>query len=261
MFRELPIATMARNTSHVFVLIPGSFSPPSFYEKLVPLLAADGFGVHVVELPSVTDGTKAATDMYADAAHINAMIGRLADEGKCVSLVANSYGGLPSTQAAEGLSRAERERDGKPGYLNGIVYLSAFLVPTGETIKSTMGEKLPQQEASPTGHLSMEADATGPYVFNHLESNAQMHYAQQLRCHSAQTFEDPLTYAGYNHVPAFYVLCSDDRVIPLELQKQMVAKAREKGTVVEEVDIYSDHCPMISHPKEVRDILSRFVRR
>src|SRR5690606_41993796 len=52
----------------------------------------------------------------------------LVNQDKDVVLVANSYGGVPSSEAAFGLGKAERQAQGKQGGLIHLVFLSSFVL-------------------------------------------------------------------------------------------------------------------------------------
>ena len=193
--------------------------------------------------------------MYEDAEEINKIINRLADEGKDVILVCNSYGGIPSTEGTKGTSRAERMSCGRSGGLIGIVYLSAFVARIGQCVRDIMGARMPEQEVSSNGYMSMDPEAAVNFIFAHLGPEDRTLYGRRFRNHCARTFSDGLTYPGYMKVPSTYVLCSDDPVIPPELQNEMIKSALAQDAEMVVQEIYSDHCPMVTHPEEVAKIL------
>ncbi|MFW1494741.1 alpha/beta fold hydrolase, partial [Vibrio parahaemolyticus] len=83
-------------------------------------LRGRGFAVDAVALPSI--GSTA--DMYADAAAITQYLD--AADGP-VTLVAHSYGGIPTTQAGNHPAVAQ------------IVYVAAFALDAGETLQQAVG--------------------------------------------------------------------------------------------------------------------------
>ncbi|KAL4733316.1 Alpha/beta hydrolase fold-1 [Aspergillus similis] len=254
--------TMSRSESDtVFVLVPGSFSPPSFYDKVTPLLNARGYATYSTALKSVNNAEGPVVTMYEDADHIHKTIAGLADQGKWVILAVNSYGGIPGTQAVQGLSKAERAASGKPGALVGIVYLSSFIAEEGDCVNRIMAGRMPASTQTPTDYLSLDPRNDAEYIFSHIDHAEKAEYANRLEKHSARTFNDPLTYPGYRFVPATYLICTDDNVIPKELQKSMIDAANLKGAAIETRELHSDHCPMISHPVEVVEILLEAAER
>lgn len=119
------------------VIVPGSFSPTSFYDTFISKLSAYGYNAVAVALPSV--GGKTVTDMRDDAVAVRKVTSKLIDEGKNVVLVSHSYGGLPATESAEGLSKKEREASGETGGISALLYVTALLVAPGESLADVMG--------------------------------------------------------------------------------------------------------------------------
>lgn len=123
------------------VIVPGSFSPPEFYDKFVGQLSKHGYDGVAISLPSV-GGKKPAT-MEDDAAAIAKVTSKLADEGKDVILVSHSYGGIPASESAKGLSRKERQESGKKGGISALLYVTALVVAEGASLGTTMGDAVP----------------------------------------------------------------------------------------------------------------------
>lgn len=238
-----------------FVLVPPSFSPASFYDRVVPLLRRKGYAAYPTDLKSVNDGKGATVSMYEDATEISSVIARLADQGKGVVLVANSYGGIPATQSAKGFSIAERKADSKPGALVSIIYLSSFIAPDGGCINDLMADRMPENTKKPVDYQTMDPKTDAEYIFTHLSDAEKADYAYRLKRHSSRTFDDRLTYTGYVHVPSTYVIATDDMVITTDFAKNMVNAANAKGANIVVKEMHSDHCPMISHPEDVVEIL------
>jgi len=69
--------------------------------------------------------------------------------------------------------------------------------------------------------------------------------------HSAQSFGNELTYAGYKDIPASYLLCEEDKAGPPDFQREMIAMIEEaSGRKVDLTSIKSGHCPNLSAEKE-----------
>lgn len=151
--------------SVVFVLCLGSFSPASYYHKVSAILEKKSYRAYETDLLSVNDGTGLSVSMYEDAAHMNSVIANLADHGKKVVLACNSYSGIPGTESAKGLSRAERGAAGKLGALIGIVYLSSFVATVGSSINQLMEGRMPEATMATTTYLSLDPKTDGEYVF------------------------------------------------------------------------------------------------
>ncbi|KAH7350439.1 Alpha/beta hydrolase fold-1 [Pyrenochaeta sp. MPI-SDFR-AT-0127] len=239
----------------VFVLVPPSFSPASFYDRVVPLLEKKGYASLLVELKSVNDGQGLTVSMYEDAGAIRSAIMPLVDQGKGVVLVANSYGGIPATEATKGFSLAERKALSKPGAIIGIVYMASFIASEGGCINQLMVGRMPENTQKLVDYQTMDPRTDAQYIFTHLNQADKDEYASRLMKHCSRTFDDPLTYPGYLHIPATYIICTDDIVLPEDFQSTMISAANAKGADIVTKKIHADHCPMISHPAEVVDVL------
>jgi pimeloyl-ACP methyl ester carboxylesterase len=116
----------------VILIVPGGFTPPEAYTNIVSRVVEAGHAIEALHLPSIGYKTNIPGTMQDDAAFVASEITKHADEGKDVILVAHSYGGLPATESTKGLSKVDRERQGKPGGLVRLAYISCVILPVGE---------------------------------------------------------------------------------------------------------------------------------
>ena len=63
---------------------------------------------------------------------------KLVDEGKDVVMIAHSYGGSPMSQCTKGLSKTEREAEGKEGGIVRLAYMTALVPGLGMTSAEIM---------------------------------------------------------------------------------------------------------------------------
>ncbi len=120
------------------VLIPGAWHTGECYDLIIPPLKSAGYHVTALTLPSV--GAEPPLESFdEDVALIHGTVERLADAGKDGIVVMHSYGGLPGSEAMEGLSREDRKQKGLDGGVVGLVYLCAWMVPEGESVFSSGG--------------------------------------------------------------------------------------------------------------------------
>jgi alpha-beta hydrolase superfamily lysophospholipase len=119
------------------LFIPGSFALPEFYDPVVNAVAAKGYEIRALHLPSV--GLKTGPregeppTMYDDATFIAKETEKLADEGKNVIIVAHSYGAVPATESTKGLGKEERQTQGKKGGIVKLAYMTALVPAVGIT--------------------------------------------------------------------------------------------------------------------------------
>jgi len=89
------------------VIVPGSFSPPSFYAAVAENLRRNGYEAIVGALVSASRVPPApAATMDEDAVYFRGIVSGLADEGKDVVILTHSYGGVVGTEAAQGYAKA-----------------------------------------------------------------------------------------------------------------------------------------------------------
>lgn len=139
------------------VFVPGSFAQPSLYDDLLKPLQSQGHDIHAVDLPTVFpkegETPDTLTTMYDDAKAIAAKVAELADAGKHIIIAAHSYGGIPATESVRGLSKQARQKEGKPGGVIRLAYLTCLVPDEGQA----GGEML----ASKTENLiDMKADVS-----------------------------------------------------------------------------------------------------
>lgn len=90
--------------------------------------------------------------------------------------------------------------------------------------------------------------------FSDLPKEEQLQWQSRFALHSAVSFTNPLTYAGYKDVPVSYLLCEDDLVIPADWQRKEIEMIEaETGRKVDITSIKSGHCPTVKHLDEVVD--------
>lgn len=120
----------------VFVVTPGAWHPAHTADLLVNQLKAAGYeaqaaGLKTVgsELPQSADVDYLRNEVYLP----------LIDSGKDVVAVLHSYGGFPGSSAIQGLGK--KDRQGKPGGILGIIYISAFIPQPGVSLLACLGGK------------------------------------------------------------------------------------------------------------------------
>ena len=68
------------------------------------------------------------------------------------------------------------------------------------------------------------------------------------------TLGEPSGPPAWRTLPSWYLVASQDRVIPPEAERAMAARA---GSTTVEID--SSHVAMISHPDEVADLIKQAI--
>ena len=221
---------MAKVSNIVFV--HGAWANSSAWDKVLPLVEAAGLKGTAVSL--------ALASLPDDAATVKRALELI--DGP-VLLVGHSYGGSVITEA------------GSDPKVAGLVYVAAFAPDAGESAGS-LGAGGP-----PTRLLEVvRPDAHG--FFKLTREGVDEVFAQDLTAaERALIFatQNPLagaalggeiTKPAWKQKPSWYLRASEDHTIHPELQNTM--SARMGATTV---SVASSHLPMLSHPKDVADLI------
>lgn len=102
--------------------------------------------------------------------------------------------------------------------------------------------------------MSHDPALSAPIIFSDLPKDEGEAWMRKFPTHSAASFAGALTYAGYKGVPVSYLVCEDDKCIPVKNQREgieVIEKA--SGKKVEVTSITSGHCPNATQPQKVVD--------
>ncbi|KAI0908724.1 Alpha/beta hydrolase fold-1 [Ustulina deusta] len=247
-----------------FLLATGSFVPAPFYDDLVDRMRAHGYDMKALQLPTVGLAPGQGRDtppatMYDDAALIAKEVESLADTGREIILVGHSYGGMPATESTKGLSVQERQKEGKKGGIVRLAYKTVLLTSPGHSASEVLAPE-PKDEPSKMqldekGWLRLaDAEHSAATCFSDLPREDGLRYHAQFALHSAVSFANPLTYAGYKDVPVSYLVCENDLVIPQETQRREIEMIEtETGNKVDVTSIEAGHCPNLGALDKVVD--------
>ncbi|KAL1847795.1 hypothetical protein Daus18300_013837 [Diaporthe australafricana] len=236
------------------LLVPGGLSAASMYDPVVEELTKRGYEARGVPLPTVrlhteTGPVREPPTMYEDAGFIASQAEALADAGRDVIIVSQSYGGVPSTESVRAVSKAARRKLGKPGGVVRLAYASSLVPELGIAANEVLRNR-PRAEG-----LSVEMDMDAARLMvPELSEEEGVRLASGLCYHSSTSFTNPLTYAGYKDVAVSYLLCENDIVIPPESQTDMIELVeRESGKMVDVTKVQAGHAPNLVAFKEFVD--------
>ncbi|MFF1905949.1 alpha/beta hydrolase [Kitasatospora sp. NPDC058218] len=165
----------------------------------------------------------------------------LLDSDEPTVVVAHSYGGIVTAEAAAGV-----------GAVRHLVLVSSYLPEVGQSL-SDFGD------GSPAPFLDVDADAGTFGVRPELlvdtflqdcDPEVQAQAADHLARQSVRVTGQPVAAAAWRQVPSTYLVCVRDRGTPPRLQREF---ARRAGRVVE---LDAGHHPFLSRPAAVRDLLT-----
>jgi pimeloyl-ACP methyl ester carboxylesterase len=220
-------SVQARNV----VLIHGAWADGSSWSKVIPRLQAAGLNVTAVQNPltSLEDSVAATRRALA------------LQEGPTV-LVAHSWGGTVLSET------------GVDPKVTALVYVAARAPDAGEDFVALSG-KYPAgavragiQEHD--GFTRLSEDSFLKYFANGVErKEAKVLYAVQEPT-AASLFGGRTTAAAWHTKPSFYAVSKRDQTINPELER-FLAKRMNATTV----ELDAGHLSLVSHPKEVADLI------
>ncbi|KAJ7325854.1 Alpha/beta hydrolase fold-1 [Mycena albidolilacea] len=233
------------------ILIPASFSPLSLYTAVTTDLESHGYTVHGVELQTV--GRRATLpSMYDDAAVVAAVASELAEARKDIVLVAHSYGGLVACEAAKGLAKRVREREGKEGGIARIVFVAAVVPGEGESLMDLKDD----------GYFVIDVARYAEKSYSDVPLDEALSWASQMREHAAASLQQKLTYAAYKDISVAYLVCEEDRAIVPELQNSfIVAMESQMGEMrVDRHSVKSGHHINASQPAVMAETIENCTK-
>lgn len=220
------------------ILVHGAWVGGWEFASSIPGLAQHGFTVETVELPS----TGSTASLAADAAAVAEALDRAPAP---VLLVGHSYGGVPVTQA------------GTHPAVAGLVYVAAFALDEGESVRSALGGAFPPGWHVENGqiHLGATREERIGIVSADLPPDAPRAAAEQVadlfRPQSLAALSDPLTAVAWSTTPSWYVLTENDVLVPPELQQALADRA---GADV--IRVATGHAPFQEDPAGFIDVIA-----
>lgn len=86
--------------------------------------------------------------------------------------------------------------------------------------------------------------ATAAIILTKIPLEESEPLVKQFARHSAPSFADKLTYAGYKDIPVSYLFCEEDKCVTVEVQQAEIDMIeKESGRKVNVTRIAADHCP------------------
>jgi pimeloyl-ACP methyl ester carboxylesterase len=216
------------------VLVHGGFVDGSGWRPVYDLLTQDGHRVAVVQNPTVSlPGDAAATRLILDAHH-----------GPIV-LAGHSYGGAVITEA------------GTHPNVAALVYISAFAPDKDESVNTLIagfpaGGPQPPILPPNDGFLFLDRDKFHASFAADLPAGLAAFMADAQVPWGTDALTGPVTDPAWRTRPSWYLLTTQDRMIPPAAQRTMAQRAR--STVVE---VAGSHSSYISHPAAVADLIKR----
>jgi pimeloyl-ACP methyl ester carboxylesterase len=216
------------------VLVHGGFVDGSGWQGVYDRLKKDGYKVAVVQNPTLSlEGDVAATNRVIDA------------QSEPVTLVGHSYGGAVITEAGTNPNVAA------------LVYIAAFVPDKDESVNTLIADPPPGAPVPPIlppedGFLYLDKEKFHDSFAGDVSDEEAEFMADSQVPWGVDALGGTISEPAWRNKPSWYLVATEDRMIPPPAQRQMSERA---GATVVEVE--GSHAVYVSKPDLVADLIER----
>ena len=216
------------------VLVHGGFVDGSGWEPVYAILKKQGYNVSIVQNPT----TSLADDVAATNRTISAQDGP-------VVLVGHSYGGVVITEAGDNPKVAK------------LVYITAFAPDGGESVASLIKNPPPRAPVPPIlppqdGFLFLDRSKFAESFAADVKPELAAFMADSQVPWGVPALEGAVSQPSWKSKPSWYLVATDDKMIPPDAQRAMAKRAGSRT-----VDVKGSHAVYVSQPETVADLIAR----
>jgi pimeloyl-ACP methyl ester carboxylesterase len=193
------------------------------------------------------------------------------ERGNDVIMVPHSWSGIVASGAVDGLGKEEREKNGEKGGVVKLAYISAFVPMEGVSLTQAFGGEPSWYDVKVYSYLvpillhvltrhkePWVTPKTPEEIFYHdLPHSEAAYWSSKLRKHSYATLSVGASSAAWRTITSTYLICEDDRAIPVFVQEAMVKACQDTGADMKTERLFASHSPFLSKPDEVVSFLRR----
>src|SRR5467141_3837274 len=219
------------------VLVHGGFVDGSGWKDVYKALKKDGYTVAIVQNPTISLADDVAVTKRAIAAQNGPVI-----------LVGHSYGGVVITEV------------GNDPKVAGLVYVTAFAPDKGESAASLIkdapqGAPVPPILPPQDGYLFLDK-AKFPAAFAaDVSPDVASFMADSQVPWGVEALSGAITQPAWRTKPSWYLVSTEDRMIPPDAQRAMSKRA---GSTV--VEVKGSHSVFVSQPKAVAALIAKAAK-
>lgn len=220
------------STGKTIVLVHGGFVDGSGWQEVYKILKRDGYNVCIVQNPTVS---------LADDIAVTQRV--LAAQSGPVTLVGHSYGGAVITEA------------GNDPKVTGLVYVAAFALDEGESVSSLIKDPPPGASVPPIlppqdGFLFLDKAKFSASFAADVDTERAAFLADSQVPWGLGALSGTVSQAAWKTKPSWYLVATDDKMIPPSAQHSMARRAR--ATIVE---VAGSHAIYESQPGAVAKLI------
>jgi pimeloyl-ACP methyl ester carboxylesterase len=216
------------------VLVHGGFVDGSGWEAVYKALRRDGLTVSIVQNSTIS---------LAD--DVNATRRVVAAQNGPVILVGHSYGGAVITEA------------GNDPQVVGLVYIAAFAPDKGESVSTLIKDPPPGAPVPPIlppadGYLLLDRGKFAASFAADVDPERAAFMADAQVPWGLEALSGTISEPAWRSKPSWYLVATDDRMIPPSAQRFMSKRA---GATV--VEVAGSHAIYISQPAAVAGLIAK----
>jgi pimeloyl-ACP methyl ester carboxylesterase len=220
------------STVKTIVLVHGGFVDGSGWEEVYKLLKKDGYTVSIVQNPTISLPDDVAVTRRVLATHDGPVI-----------LVGHSYGGAVITEA------------GNDPKVAGLVYITAFALDNGESVSAIIKSAPPGAPVPPIlppqdGFLFLDKDKFASSFAADVDAEKAAFMADSQVPWGVEALSGTISEAAWRTKPSWYLIATDDKMIPPPAQRFMSKRA---GSTV--VEVAGSHAIYVSQPSAVAKLI------
>jgi len=216
------------------VLVHGGFVDGSGWAGVYKALKRDGYTIAVVQNPTIS---------HADDVAVTKRV--VASQSGPVVLVGHSYGGAVITEA------------GNHPNVAALVYVAAFAPDKGESVETLIKDPPPGAPVPPIlppqdGFLFLDRGKFAASFAADVNPDDAAFMADSQVPWGVPALSGTITEAAWRKKPTWYLVATEDRMIPPDAQRAMAKRA---GATVTEVK--GSHSVYVSQPQAVASFIEK----
>jgi len=223
----------------LLVLVHGAWHRAPMWDALIAQMP--DVDIVTIQLPSSAPASDSRLgDLYDDARAIRSLVDALSGP---VVVCAHSYGAVPVTEGLAGAKQVRR-----------IVYLSGFVLDSGESVLSVTGGRYRPHWAVDERAGTVRINDAESVLYGDMTPEAAKAAAASLGPQSLSSLRQPVTATAWRDLPTTYIAGSQDAGLPASLTSRFSARA-DKSIVLE-----AAHSAFYSRPAELAGALRDELR-
>ena len=227
---------MTETSGKSVALVHGGFVDGSGWNGVYQILKKDGYDVTIVQNPTTSLGDDVAVTRRAIASA----------PGKVI-LVGHSYGGVVVSEA------------GTDPKVAGVVFIAAFAADAGESVSTLIANPPPGACVPPIlppvdGFLMLDREQFAAAFAADVRPSLASFMADSQVPWGVAALEGKVTAPAWKVKPSWYLVATDDKMIPPPAQRRMATRAKAIT-----VEVPGSHAVYVSDPVAVAGLIKQAV--